>query len=155
MSKYNVGDQVRIIDHRGVCWNTKGEMDKYMGKVLTIKSIKGSLYYMEECPQWLWTDDDIVELVSSPADIKPTNGCESKNNTNVYDAPIDFDTDMSYVISDFVDDVLDRADKYNLDRREAMTIVAKTIEHTYLDDFFWDVIIPMHDVFKKVAKYER
>lgn len=78
MSKYNIGDQVRIINHRGEGWNTFGMMDKFMGKVLTIMDVEeypeadDSLYTMEECPMFVFSNSDIVELVSSPADIKPT-----------------------------------------------------------------------------------
>ena len=155
MSKYNVGDQVRIIDHRGACWNSRGEMDKYMSKVLTIEDEYSGVYTMSECPNWRWTDDDIAELVSSPADIEPTNGSESNDKTDMHDAPIEFNLDMAKVISDFVDNVLDTADKYNIDRREVLTVAAKTLEHTYLDDFFWNAIVPLNDAFKNVAKYKR
>lgn len=48
--RYQVGDKVLIVDH----WNNKtnhnssGKMDKWLGKVMTIREIKGILYRMEE-----------------------------------------------------------------------------------------------------------
>lgn len=67
--KYNVGDLVRIVDHwdpHGLCLqNRSGEMDKYLGTVVTIKSILGGLhpaYEIEEdkvdrCGRgWVWND---------------------------------------------------------------------------------------------------
>lgn len=63
--KYKVGDKVRIIDHRNWWWNNAGSMDKYMNQVLTIKYILvNGAYKMEQCPEWNWRDEDIVEKVS-------------------------------------------------------------------------------------------
>ena len=71
MAKYKVGDKVRIVDHRTGRMNILGEMDKWLGKVMTIRSIEHSLpgYWMEEdygenygC-SWLWDDSMIAGLV--------------------------------------------------------------------------------------------
>ena len=62
--KYKVGDKVRIINYHGSCWDSLGIMDKYMNEVLTILTVGSHYYRMEECPQWAWGDDDIVEKVS-------------------------------------------------------------------------------------------
>lgn len=77
MSKYNIGDKVRIISKRGMCWNSEGLMDRFCGKVLTIMDVDGedddALYTMFECPDWSWDDDDIAELVeaASKTEVKP------------------------------------------------------------------------------------
>lgn len=68
MSKYNIGDKVRISNDIGFGWSK--DMKRYRGEVLTIQGVKdyhdcGSLYEMFECPQWAWDDNDITELVES------------------------------------------------------------------------------------------
>lgn len=73
MAKYKVGDKVRIVDHRTGRMNILGEMDKWLGKVMTIRSIEHSLhgYWMEEdygenygC-SWLW-DDSMIDGLAEP-----------------------------------------------------------------------------------------
>lgn len=175
MSKYNVGDQVRIINHRGKGWNSYGLMDKYKGKVLTIMDIEefpeigNSLYTMEECPMFVFSDEDIVELVSSPADIKPTeptkpaNNTEEENDMNAtetkkikpIDAPFEFNEELATITAFFTDEVLKVADKYNLDQREVMTIAAKAVTHSAEDDFFWDFIVPMQAISNKMREKTR
>lgn len=244
MSKYNIGDQVRIIDHRGAGWNSYGLMDKYKGKVLTIvdvdefPEVNNSLYTMEECPMFVWADEDIAELVSSPADIKPTeptkpakpefkvgmkvrikgdksdctdhldneigviievheDDClvkvdaipsmfggwgvwnynmtpveETETTTNttttkeendmntttenkkvaLVDTPMEFNEELSAIVAKFADDVLALADKFNTDRRETLTLTAKTVTHSAEDDFFWDIIVPMQEITKKMRE---
>lgn len=82
MSKYNIGDKVRIVNKRGMGWNCDGLMDRYCGKVLTIMDVEefddsGSLYTMFECPAWSWSDEDIAEVVEASVDnAKPTNPAE-------------------------------------------------------------------------------
>jgi hypothetical protein len=77
MSKYNIGDKVRIVNKRGFGWNSDGLMDKYCGKVLTIMDVEEfegneALYTMFECPNWAWNNDDIAELVdASTTEVKP------------------------------------------------------------------------------------
>ena len=47
--KYKVGDKVRIVsDKSGGNWNPSGKMDKWLGKVMTIRGIRGDSYMMEE-----------------------------------------------------------------------------------------------------------
>lgn len=64
--KYKVGDKVRIVkkwcgDHRE---NRDGQMDKWLGKVMTIRSTSYSCYKMDEDNgQWFWYDSMIDELV--------------------------------------------------------------------------------------------
>ena len=71
MSKFNVGDKVKIVDkwNEHTYQNRDGEMDKWLGKVMTIREITpwGS-YFMEEdetehCGTgWLWNDACIEGL---------------------------------------------------------------------------------------------
>ena len=76
MAKYKVGDKVRIVDHRTENMNHFGEMDKWLGKVMTITSVnvnsKGEIFYrMAEdrgdfygCG-WCWYEDMISGLAES------------------------------------------------------------------------------------------
>ena len=75
MSKYNVGDKVRIVSERTSLMNHDGLMDKYLGAVMTIRAYSpfGS-YFMEEDAGdnrgdgWAWDDetmfDELVEKAS-------------------------------------------------------------------------------------------
>ena len=69
MAKYKVGDKVRIVDHRTDNMNTFGEMDKWLGKVMTIRGLFLRGYVMEEDygeyggTGWYWDDGMIAGLV--------------------------------------------------------------------------------------------
>lgn len=71
MNKYNVGDKVRIIDKRGAGWNLDGLMDKWFGKVMTIRKIEpcGAYRMVEDINEgfgndgWFWSESDFAELV--------------------------------------------------------------------------------------------
>ena len=64
--KYKPGDKVKIVSEppEGLNWND--EMDKYLGKVMTIKNIwYGKSYLMiEDDSEWLWYDSMIAGLAS-------------------------------------------------------------------------------------------
>lgn len=68
--KYKLGDRVRIVSEtpEGLNWND--EMDKYLGKVMTIKSIVGGLIFCgsyimaEDKGNWFWYDTMIAGLAS-------------------------------------------------------------------------------------------
>lgn len=69
--KYKVGDKVRIVSKWGVgCYqNSFGQMDKHLGKVMTIKEVHSDFYRMvedqEECAcGWNWFEPAIECLVS-------------------------------------------------------------------------------------------
>lgn len=71
--KYKIGDKVRIVDHRTGHMNHSGGMDKWLGKVMTIRSVDRFLhgYWMEEdlgenigCG-WAW-EDDMISGLSEP-----------------------------------------------------------------------------------------
>lgn len=71
--KYKIGDKVRIVDHRTFLMNSFGEMDKWLGKVMTVRDIAlGSQGYwmVEDCGEnkgrgWLW-DDDMISGLAEP-----------------------------------------------------------------------------------------
>lgn len=68
--KYKVGDKVRIVSKKtGVCWNSEGKMDKWLGKVMTIRdTLSDSLYSMKEDDGefygdgWCWHEEMIEGL---------------------------------------------------------------------------------------------
>lgn len=67
--KYKVGDRVRIVDHRTSGMACDGNMDKWLGKVMTIKSTDGFWNYSMVEDQgeffgrgWYWTDTMIAGL---------------------------------------------------------------------------------------------
>ena len=73
MAKYKVGDKVRIVGYRTFPMNSFGEMDKWLGKVMTVRGIARGLhgfhgYWMvEDCGEnkgcgWLWVDSMIAGL---------------------------------------------------------------------------------------------
>lgn len=72
MAKYKVGDKVRIVDHRTENMNPFGEMNKWLGKVMTIKDLSWFGYWMEEDygeymgNGWMW-DDSMISGLAEPA----------------------------------------------------------------------------------------
>lgn len=72
MSKYKVGDKVRIVSEWNEgCWqNKEGEMDKWLGKVMTIRKVNDDHYLMEEDNMdrdgmgWCWLDACIAGLAN-------------------------------------------------------------------------------------------
>lgn len=68
MAKYKVGDRVRIVNHRTDCMDDFGGMDKWLGRVMTIKAASPYDYKMEEDAGehlgegWYWDDDMIAGL---------------------------------------------------------------------------------------------
>lgn len=69
MAKYKIGDKVRIVDHRTDHMNNFGKMDKWLGKVMTIRDLSSPGYWMREDYGenygygWLWVDSMIAGLV--------------------------------------------------------------------------------------------
>ncbi len=71
MAKYKVGDKVRIVDHRTGPMNNFGKMDKWLGKVMTIRECLLSGYWMEEdygenIGYGWWWDDDMISGLAEP-----------------------------------------------------------------------------------------
>lgn len=50
------GDRVKVktFSVRPTDWNWEGKMDKYMGRIVTIKDISNGAIRIVEDPQWLW-----------------------------------------------------------------------------------------------------
>lgn len=74
MAKYKVGDKVRIVDHRTGRMSHSGEMDKWLGKVMTIRErslTSLTRYRMKEDYGeytgygWYW-DDDMISGLAEP-----------------------------------------------------------------------------------------
>ncbi|MBU5419635.1 hypothetical protein KQI11_05815 [Acetanaerobacterium sp. MSJ-12] len=71
---YKVGDRVRIVNYRTEEMNGDGEMDKWLGKVMTVRRIEKHLdnpYKMEEDRDeyagdgWFWCDGMIAGLANT------------------------------------------------------------------------------------------
>ena len=70
--KYKVGDRVRIVSDRTKNMNSNGDMDKYLGTVMTIKEAHktfafGISYHyrmVEDKCEWFWNDEMIAGLAS-------------------------------------------------------------------------------------------
>lgn len=66
---YKIGDKVLIVDRRVDGMNTSGQMDKYLCKIMTIRSSCNSEYHMEEDIDalyghgWYWYDHMIERKV--------------------------------------------------------------------------------------------
>ena len=83
--KYKVGDKVRIVSKwgKGCCQNQKGKMDKWLGKVMTVKSVGETSYRMVEDAEdnvgygWLWTERSIAGLACENKIVITTDGAET------------------------------------------------------------------------------
>ena len=73
--KYKVGDKVKIVSEKtGDGWNSHGEMDKWLGKVMTIREItEDDCYLMEEddcegifANGWYWSEYMVECKVNDP-----------------------------------------------------------------------------------------
>jgi hypothetical protein len=82
MSKFKVGDRVRIVNHRNLHWNTQGEMDKWQGKIMRIRKLSANdKYHMEEDrgehpfgEGWYWQASDFAELIPASKIVITTDG---------------------------------------------------------------------------------
>ena len=68
--KYKVGDKVRIVNKwgKGCCQNSSGKMDKWLGKIMTVRYVGKGWYQMVEDRKedigggWFWTENCIEGL---------------------------------------------------------------------------------------------
>lgn len=63
-----VGDKAKLKNRRGKNWNSEGEMDKYIGKIVTISGIQKGLFHdsftiKEDDGQWFFWPEDIAYIV--------------------------------------------------------------------------------------------
>lgn len=75
--KYKIGDRVRITTDKSKSgkWNKRGEMDKWLGKVMTVKEIHSYCYTMEEdCDDWCWFEEMIDGLADEQKIVITTDG---------------------------------------------------------------------------------
>lgn len=114
--KYKPGDKVKIVSEppEGLNWND--EMDKYLGKVMTIKNVLTRNYKMEEDKgEWFWGNGMIVGLASEEQET-PLSYQEAirtykkicNSTTECIDCPLDSDnngtqTSCNYFIRDYTE----------------------------------------------------
>lgn len=57
------GDKVLLKNRRGHYWNYDGEMDEYMGTIVTIKTLCNDDFRIEEDSRWLFGYEDIERKI--------------------------------------------------------------------------------------------
>lgn len=79
--RYKVGDRVRITTDKSKSdkWNKRGEMDKWLGKVMTIRDVVAGCYSMEEDYNeywggWFWHEEMIDGLADEHKIVITTDG---------------------------------------------------------------------------------
>ena len=83
--KYKVGDKVRIVSKwgEGCCQSPNGKMDKWLGKVMTVRDAGIMLYRMVEDIEdnewggWFWTENCIAGLACENKIVITTDGTET------------------------------------------------------------------------------
>lgn len=83
--KYKVGDRVRIVSEwgEGCCQNALGKMDKWLGKIMTVKYVGRSWYRMVEDTKepdgtgWVWNENCIAGLACENKIVITTDGTET------------------------------------------------------------------------------
>lgn len=89
--KYKVGDKVRIVSEWGKgCWqNLNGEMDKWLGKVMTVRRVGATTYRMVEDKEdndwggWYWKENCIEGLAGENKIVITSDG--EKTLARLYD----------------------------------------------------------------------
>lgn len=94
--KYKVGDKVRIVSER-----TRGmvePMDKWLGKIMTIREVGRTAYKMaEDAEHWLWNDGNIVGLAEWEVEytkddlkagykvrLRPLDECKARDEESIW-----------------------------------------------------------------------
>lgn len=83
--KYKVGDKVRIVSKwgKGCCQNSLGKMDKWLGKIMTVRYVGEWWYQMVEDRKenigdgWRWYEDSIEGLACENKIVITSNGVET------------------------------------------------------------------------------
>ena len=89
--KYKVGDKVRIVSKwgKGCCQSPTGRMDKWLGKVMTVRDVGITLYRMvediedNESGGWAWTENCIAGLACENKIVITSDG--EKTLARLYD----------------------------------------------------------------------
>ena len=89
--RYKVGDKVRIVSKwgEGCCHSQNGEMDKWLGKVMTVRYVGIKLYRMVEDIEdnewggWAWTENCIAGLACENKSVITSDG--EKTLARLYD----------------------------------------------------------------------
>lgn len=63
--KLEVGDKVKLKNRRGECWLISGEMDKYIGKTVTILKVyrNDEAFNIDDNEEWMFSFADIEYVV--------------------------------------------------------------------------------------------
>ena len=83
--RYKVGDKVRIVSKwgEGCCNSQNGGMDKWLGKVMTVRYVGITIYRMVEDTEdnksggWVWTENCIEGLAGENKIVITTDGTET------------------------------------------------------------------------------
>lgn len=63
---YRVGDKVLLVNKRPFGWNSQGEMDCFLGKIITIsKFYDGQNFQAKESKRWMFGLNDVVKKVEA------------------------------------------------------------------------------------------
>ena len=89
--KYKVGDKVRIVSEwgEGCCQIPSGKMDKWLGKIMTVRDVGITLYRMvediedNESGGWAWTENCIAGLACENKIVITSDG--EKTLARLYD----------------------------------------------------------------------
>ena len=89
--KYKVGDKVRIVSKwgKGCCRSLNGKMDKWLGKIMTVRYVGITLYRMVEDREdnewggWVWTENCIAGLACENKIVITSDG--EKTLARLYD----------------------------------------------------------------------
>lgn len=74
---YKVGDWVLLVDKRGSRWSNMGKMDKYVGTIRQIRTVReDDKFYLENCKMdaggyWTFYKPDFVKKVDAPSNYVP------------------------------------------------------------------------------------
>lgn len=131
--KYKVGDKVRIVSERTDRMEPEGEMDKYLGTVMTITDVRSSRYLMEDDSGiWRWDDDMIEGLVTDEMSAVELLKWFSNHYCVAKDMRETFGYD--YLFSDLYEtfspgEIIDRIQKFERHHAPKKMTVAEIEEH--------------------------
>lgn len=63
-NKYEVGDKVKLVSTRPVCWASGGGMDKYLDREVEITEINGNFFKFDGSGDWCFNFCDIEKKIS-------------------------------------------------------------------------------------------